>query len=290
LSIQAKTYPIYEPHIASHDNSEQEWGEKTILLVEDSEATIIQMKEMLVSQGYQVLIAQNGEEALNQIASKTPDAMILDLMMPQVDGFEVLKRIRENPETSQVPVIILTAKFVTKEELAFLKHNHVHQLIQKGDINKKQLLNILSKMIFSDKTDPVKPEKKPVPTFPQGDPVILVVEDNPDNMLTIKALLDGYGKILEATDGLKGIELALNQVPNLILMDIAIPEMNGIDVLRKMRENEQLKHVSIIAVSASAMKGDKEHFIACGFDDYISKPIDNQIFEKIITNALGIKS
>lgn len=288
-SLQENDYPIFESINSRLDKTEQKWEEKTILLVEDSEAAIVQMNEILSSKGYQVLTAQNGEEALNQIALKTPDAMILDLMMPEVDGFEVLKRIRENPETAHVPVIILTAKFVTKAELAFLKHNHVYQLIQKGDINKNQLLNILSQMIFTGNSDPIKQEKKPAPFFSNGEPVILVVEDNADNMLTIKALLDGYGKILEASDGLQGIEMALNQPPNLILMDIAIPEMNGIEVLRKMRETEQLKDVCIIAVSASAMKGDREHFMACGFDDYISKPIDNQIFEQIISSALGIK-
>lgn len=282
-------HPIYVSGDSRHDKKEHKWGEKTILLVEDSEAAIIQMKEMLSSQGYQVLIAQNGGQALDQIALKTPDAMILDLMMPEVDGFEVLRRIRENEVTAQLPVIILTAKYVTKEELAFLKHNHIHQLIQKGDISKDQLLKALSKMIFNEKADIIIPENKQIIPHQDGQPVILVVEDNPDNMLTIKALLHGYGNILEATDGLKGIKLALEHVPNLILMDIAIPEMNGIEVLRRMRETEQLKNVSIIAVSASAMKGDKEHFIACGFDDYISKPIDYQIFEQIITNALGIK-
>lgn len=289
-SRQEDAYPIFEPIVPFGDESEQKWGEKTIMLVEDSEAAIIQMKEMLASQGYQVMVAQNGEQALNQVALKTPDAMILDLMMPEVDGFEVLRRIRENEETAQLPVIILTAKFVTKEELAFLKHNHIYQLIQKGDINKDQLLKALSKMVFKEKSGPIKTEKRAVPTFTNREPIILVVEDNPDNMLTIKALLDGFGEILEATDGLKGIEMALEHVPNLILMDIAIPEMNGIEVLRLMRETKQLKNVCIIAVSASAMKGDKEHFIACGFDDYISKPIDSQIFEQIITNALGIKS
>ncbi len=282
-------HPIYVSGDSRHDKKEHKWGEKTILLVEDSEAAIIQMKEMLSSQGYQVLIAQNGGQALDQIALKTPDALILDLMMPEVDGFEVLRRIRENEVTAQLPVIILTAKYVTKEELAFLKHNHIHQLIQKGDISKDQLLKALSEMIFSEKADNKIPEKKQIIPHQDGDPVILVVEDNPDNMLTIKALLSGYGTILEAIDGLKGIELALEHVPNLILMDIAIPEMNGIEVLRKMRETELLKNVCIIAVSASAMKGDKEHFISCGFDDYISKPIDHQIFEQIITNALGIK-
>jgi signal transduction histidine kinase/DNA-binding response OmpR family regulator/HAMP domain-containing protein len=265
-------------------------GGKEILIVEDSEAAIIQMKEMLTSEGFNITVAQNGKEALEQIAHKIPDAMILDLMMPEVDGFEVLKKIREKEETSKLPVLILTAKFVTKEELKFLKHNHVHQLIQKGDINKTQLLTALSVMISSGIPQVPEQIKRTAPPPNTNNSVILVIEDNPDNMLTIKALLNSNYKIIEAYDGLKGIELAKENRPNLILMDIALPEMNGIEVLNELRKIDYLDSVRIIAVSASAMKGDREHFIACGFDDYISKPIDNKIFDQIITKELGIIS
>jgi CheY-like chemotaxis protein len=132
--------------------------------------------------------------------------------------------------------------------------------------------------------------KRTAPPPNTNNSVILVIEDNPDNMLTIKALLNSNYKIIEAYDGLKGIELAKENRPNLILMDIALPEMNGIEVLNELRKIDYLDSVRIIAVSASAMKGDREHFIACGFDDYISKPIDNKIFDQIITKELGIIS
>lgn len=286
----ASSYPIHQP-ISRHEvaNEAQIEG-KNILLVEDSEAAIVQMKEMLSSQGYQISVAHNGNEAFEQIALKIPDAMILDLMMPEVDGFEVLKRIREKEETSHLPVIILTAKYVTREELSFLKHNHVQQLIQKGDINKKQLLDIVTRMIFLKPEDTESKEEKQEPIQRTGTPVILVVEDNPDNMMTIKALLEGYGQVLEAMDGISGIELALLHQPSLILMDIALPLMNGIETLKEMRKSEFLRDIPIVAVSASAMKGDREHFISCGFNDYISKPIDHQIFNQVIINTLGQKN
>ena len=286
----ATSYPIHQP-ISRHEvaNEAQIEG-KNILLVEDSEAAIVQMKEMLSSQGYHISVAHNGNEAFEQIALKIPDAMILDLMMPEADGFEVLKRIREKEETSHLPVIILTAKYVTREELAFLKHNHVQQLIQKGDINKKQLLDIVTRMIFRKPENTILEEEKQEPFQRNGTPVILVVEDNPDNMLTIKALLEGYGQVLEAIDGISGIELALLHQPSLILMDIALPGMNGIETLQEMRKSEFLRDVPIVAVSASAMKGDREHFISCGFNDYISKPIDHQIFNQIIINTIGQKN
>ena len=270
--------------------SDTERAEKTILLVEDSEAIRIQMCDMLNSHGYVVAMAQNGSEALEQIAKRIPDALILDLMMPEVDGFEVLRRIRDKKETSHLPVVILTAKYITKEDLTFLKHNNVHQLIQKGDINKSQLLEIVSKMLFPGNSIPVLQMAQKKETQPADLPRILVVEDNGDNMVTIKALLDGIGEIIEANDGKQGIKLALQHLPDLVLMDIALPDSNGNEVLHRMKKEKALLHIPVIAVTASAMKGNREQFIADGFDDYISKPIDHAVFVKIVKEALGYKS
>jgi CheY-like chemotaxis protein len=99
--------------------------------------------------------------------------------------------------------------------------------------------------------------KKPVRQTITGKPLVLVVEDNPDNMLTIMALLAGSCDIIEADDGLKGVEMARKHRPHLILMDIALPGMNGIDALAEIRLDSFLKEIPIIAVSASAMKSDK---------------------------------
>jgi signal transduction histidine kinase/CheY-like chemotaxis protein len=125
----------------------------TILLVEDSEPAIIQLNNILESKGHNILIARNGEEALEIISDTVPDAMILDLMMPGVDGFQVLKSIREEDRTASVPVLILTAKHITKEELSFLKRNNIHQLIQKGDVNPKDLLSTIDRMIYGTTED-----------------------------------------------------------------------------------------------------------------------------------------
>jgi len=119
----------------------------SILLVEDSEPAVIQMTDILKTHGYRIQVARNGREALAQIEDTLPDAMILDLMMPEVDGFEVLKQIRSSERTATIPVLILTAKHVTREELSFLKGNGIHQLIQKGDVSKIQLLRAVAQMV-----------------------------------------------------------------------------------------------------------------------------------------------
>jgi len=261
--------------------------DKFILLVEDSDAAIIQMNDILSLRGYKVISARNGKEAFEQIELKTPDALILDLMMPGIDGFEVLRLIREQEKTAHLPVIILTAKYMTKEELSFLKHNGIHQLIQKGDINKEQLLEAVAGMVSPGVTE-VKPAYKKAVRV-SGTPVVLVIEDNMDNMLTIKALLHKKCTIIEAEDGNSGIDLAKQHKPHLILMDVALPGMNGIDALHELQKDEHLHNIPVIAVSASAMKGDKENFIALGFDGYISKPIDNDSFIKEICKWIQIE-
>ena len=121
--------------------------DKTILIVEDSEPAVIQLKEILSNEGVRVRIATNGIEALSEINNEIPDAVILDLMMPELDGFEVLSNIRNVLGNDKLPVLILTAKHITKEELNFLKGNNIYQLIQKGDINKSDLLKHINNML-----------------------------------------------------------------------------------------------------------------------------------------------
>jgi signal transduction histidine kinase/CheY-like chemotaxis protein/HAMP domain-containing protein len=125
---------------------------KKILLIEDSEPALIQLKEILGHEGYQVITAENGLQGLKRIKEDDPDGIILDLMMPEMDGFEVLKTIRSDPHTKLLPVLILSAKHISKEELSFLKGNNIHQLIQKGDISKYDLLNAIQSMVFSSKS------------------------------------------------------------------------------------------------------------------------------------------
>ncbi len=261
-------------------------SDKTILLVEDTEPMIIQMRDILETQGYNIMVARDGGEALELIAKKVPDAMILDLMMPNIDGFEVLKIIREEEKTSSLPVIILTAKYVNKKELSFLKQNGVHQLIQKGSINKDQLLGEIAQMLFPAESKQKPQEKKPARKVISGEPKILIMEDNPDNMIAIKALLPDNCQIIEAENGKIGMKLVQKHKPHLVLMDIAMPEMNGIDTLAEMKKHSASKDIPVIAVSASAMEGDRDILMNSGFDAYISKPIDNLKFEQTIKEFL----
>jgi signal transduction histidine kinase/CheY-like chemotaxis protein len=261
-------------------------GGDTILVVEDNEPAIIQLTDILQAEGYRVQAARNGKEALAQIAATLPAAAILDLMMPEVDGFQVLKAIRAEERTAQLPVLILTAKVVTKEELSFLRGNHIQQLIQKGDINKAGLLAAVARMVAPAQAEPVQPPaRRRHPNHP-GKPVVLVVEDNPDNLRTAKALLSDHYCVLEAGDGRTGLEQARAHPPDIILTDIALPVMDGFEALAAIRADELLREIPVIAVTASAMKGNREEILARGFDGYLSKPIDHEALKELMREFL----
>lgn len=268
---------------------------KRILLVEDNEVAIIQVERLLEGEGYTVSVARGGEEALEYIKHKIPDGIILDLMMPKVDGFEVLQRIRGAKATANIPVLVLTAKDLTPDDFKKLSGNNVQHLIHKGDVDQSTLLS-KTKLMLGEKpgtTTGVSDKEKKVALkiakrklskvkSKKITPTILVVEDNPDNMITIKAVLQNRYNMLEATEGEEGLKTALTELPDLVLLDMALPKMDGFEVVRKIRNDKSAASIPVIALTAHAMKGDRERIIEAGCDDYIPKPIDGEsILKKI---------
>ena len=265
-------------------SGDHDFSDKLILLVEDNESAIIQIGDLVEDMGFQLKIAHNAGEAFNVIDDMIPDAMILDLMMPGVDGFKVLETLRNAEPTAHIPVLILTAKHITKEELKFLKRNNIHQLIQKGDVKRVELQNAIRNMLYPEK---VKHEELPKKSQPvEGKPVVLVVEDNPDNMITVKALLEDNYTVLEAVNAHECIEMALKYFPNLVLMDIALPDISGIEAFKQIKRMPQLQNIPVIALTASAMTHDREAILSHGFEAYVAKPIIAKEFFKVIQEVL----
>jgi len=278
-SIQTGTSPESE----KSDNKE-----RRILIVEDSEPAIIQLSEILNEKGYILNVARSGIEAFDIVKDYKPDGIVLDLMMPGMDGFEVLEKIRGNSDISGIPVLILTAKILTRDELKKLTQNNIHQLIQKGDISKNDLLSSISRM-FINKPPATKSEEitSEVVCEKAGKHLILLVEDNQDNVLAIRALIDNKYDLEVATDGPSGVSKAKEFLPDLILLDISLPIIDGFKVFDEIRKEKKLKNIPIIAVTASVMKGNREEMLKFGFDNYISKPVDNVIFNEMLTKYLN---
>jgi CheY-like chemotaxis protein len=183
-------------------------------------------------------------------------------------------------------VLILTAKHVTREELSFLKGSHIHQLIQKGDIGGNELLAAVERMVRPQPDGAVTLAGGRRSRGRSGKPVVLVVEDNPDNLRAARALLEQTCELFEATDGRAGVEQARRHRPDLILMDLSMPVMDGFAALVELRADEALCDIPVVAVTASAMKGDREEILAHGFDGYLSKPIDAELLHKVMREVL----
>lgn len=119
-------------------------------------------------------------------------------------------------------------------------------------------------------------------------PTVVVVEDNPDNRLLVQAILDDLYEIIEFESGIAALDGLFDATPDVVLLDISLPEMDGSEVLRRMKQDERLASIPVIALTAHAMAGDRERFLGEGFDDYVTKPIvDDTVLLDAIARQLA---
>jgi CheY-like chemotaxis protein/signal transduction histidine kinase/methyl-accepting chemotaxis protein len=257
-------------------------GQPLILVVEDNETAALQVKTALEDNGYAVTIATGGEEALENVKRVVPDGVVLDLMMPGLDGFQVLETIRSTPWSEHLPVLILTAKELTSHDRSRLKNQQVKQLIQKGSVDREQLVAAVREMIEPAIIEPAKLKVKQ-----ERNRTVLVVEDNPDNLLTVTSTLAQENcTIITAGDGKQAVKMVQEENPGLVLMDMQLPEMSGMEAVRRIKANPELTGIPIVALTANAMKGDREKTLAAGCDDYLSKPFDPVELQEMVRKWL----
>lgn len=263
-----------------------------ILLVEDNPIAREQVKELLTATGFLVDVATDGEEGLAVTRDHLPDGMILDLMMPKVDGFQVLETIRSTPETKKLPVLVLTAKDLTAAERASLSYNNVNQLIQKGNLDRTRLIAAVRRLVGMEEPAIAKTRdvKKTAPRIipREGSALsVLIVDDHADSLATTSAILndllgDMKLELFEACNGKEALAVAKAERPDLILMDIQMPIMGGMEATREIKEEKSLQNTVVIALTATAMLGDREEILAGGCDDYLSKPVEPGVLGDMI--------
>ena len=121
--------------------------------------------------------------------------------------------------------------------------------------------------------------------------VIAIVEDNPDNRLLLHAILDELYELAEYETGAAALEAFRHSRPDVVLLDISLPGIDGVEVLSRIRADEQLRHLPVIALTAHAMAGEREKYLSAGFDDYVSKPIvDERVLLRAIARYVGAGS
>jgi CheY-like chemotaxis protein/two-component sensor histidine kinase len=241
-----------------------------VLLVDDDDVVRRGVRQALQPIGWKVTEAENGHVAVEALATALPDVIILDLMMPKMDGFELLDELRRRPDWQDIPVVVITAKDLTSEDRKRL-NGAVERIIQKSDRDEmlRQLTREISKCV---KLQMVRAGMK-----------ILYVEDNDDNVYMLKNRLSRAGfSVVVATDGAQGIAMATSEQPDLILMDLTLPDIRGEEATQRIKADPATKQIPVIALTAHAMAGDREKALAAGCDDFDTKPVEmSRLLEKI---------
>ncbi len=225
-----------------------------ILVVDDEAVHRLAVGEILRRAGHHVVEAADGLIATEIATTQRFDWVLMDIRMPRLDGIQATEALRQIDPASKIVVI---SAFVDGAVRSRLEQLGVHRIMSKP-IQPEKILETVS--------SPLKTERPPR---------VLYIEDNPENLLLVRRILERQGfEMLAAQSGLEGLELASDSQPDLILLDINLPEMDGYALATRLKNIESLRNTPVVAVTANVMAGDKERTLIAGCDGYIEKPID----------------
>ena len=255
---------------------------RRLLVVDDDEAQRRSIVELVGGDGdVEIVAVGSSEEALQALDEEPPfDCMVLDLKLPKMTGFDLLERVKSDERSRSMPVIVYTGKELTRREETKLKR-YAETIVVKDARSPERLLDETS--LFLHRVESKLPESKRrmleqlhnVDALFLGKKV-LIVDDDVRNVFALTSALEANGmEVLFAENGREGIEtLRANPDVDLVLMDVMMPELDGYETTQAIRELPEFERLPIIALTAKAMKGDRERSIAAGASDYITKPVD----------------
>lgn len=275
--------PISEENIVKAFSKIEKAIEKNVrrlLVVEDSELQHEGIRELFSEKGVVITAVHSGEEALQVLRTQVHDCIILDLTLPDMSGFELLEKIHGNDEYDSAPVIIYTGKDLTREEESKLR-KYADRIILKTERSSERLLNEASLFLhWLESTMPAKPKAAPGAIEHRDDVFtdkkLLLVDDDMRNIYALSAQLEEFGfDITIANNGKEALQaLEDNPAMDIVLMDIMMPEMDGYEAMTLIREQGRFQKLPILALTAKAMKDDRNKCLEAGANDYCSKPID----------------
>jgi HAMP domain-containing protein/CheY-like chemotaxis protein len=253
---------------------------KQLLVVEDDPVQSQAITELIGDGDVQTTTVSSGEGALQSLQDAAYDCVVLDLRLPGMSGFELIERIKSDPRHRRLPVIVYTGRELTEEDKGRLE-GLAQTVIIKDVTTMERLLDETA--LFLHRVEANLPERKQrvlrrlAKTDPQlAERHVLVVDDDLRNIFALTSLLEGHKMHVQyAENGRRALsKLEENPSIDVVLMDIMMPEMDGYEALRKIRERPQWKDLPVIALTAKAMKGDREKCLEAGASDYITKPVD----------------
>ncbi|MBK7106874.1 MAG: response regulator [Ignavibacteriae bacterium] len=251
----------------------------TVLCVDDDQPTLKLVQQAVQTAGFNVIAEYRPELVLDLIIDKDLDLAIVDLDMPKLNGFDLIKQIKSHGKFDKLPIIIYTGKEDYQQDLQKIDGMFV-DLLDKKSTSLNELENAISAMINNiEETKSIEEVKEK-----SDSPTILMAEDYKHSQIIVTRLLkkSGFENVIVVENGEEALNICKKEKIDLILMDMQMPVMNGFEATQKIREIEEYVDTPIIALTAFAMKGDREKCLEAGATDYIPKPIDSKEFiEKV---------
>jgi HAMP domain-containing protein/CheY-like chemotaxis protein/signal transduction histidine kinase len=255
---------------------------KRLLVVEDNPAEQLSIRELLGHEDIDVVVATTGREALGALQVQPYDCVVLDLRLPDMTGFEVLEELRDTSALGDMPIVVFTGKELSPEEDARL-HELARSVVVKGVESPERLLDETALFLHRVIADLPQQKQNMLDRLHRSDDAlvgkkVLVVDDDVRNIFALSSVLERRGmSVLTAGTGKAAIE-TLASVPDvsIVLMDIMMPEMDGYETMQVIRQNASFRRLPIIALTAKAMKGDREKCLEAGASEYLAKPVNTE--------------
>jgi HAMP domain-containing protein/CheY-like chemotaxis protein len=255
---------------------------KRLLIVEDNAAEQMGIRELLNHDDIEIVTTDTGGGALSMLRECPCDCVVLDLRLPDMSGFEVLESIRNDDSLSGVPIVVFTGRELSVEEDMDL-HEMARSIVVKGVESPERLLDETSLFLHRVITELPAEKQRMLEKLNSSDEDLigrtaLLVDDDARNIFALSSVLERRGmKVLTATTGREAVALAeSNPEIAVVLMDIMMPQMDGYQTIGVIRENPLFRRLPIIALTAKAMKGDREKCLEAGASDYLAKPVNTE--------------
>jgi HAMP domain-containing protein/CheY-like chemotaxis protein/signal transduction histidine kinase len=255
---------------------------KRLLVIEDDDIERESIVELVAHDDLEVAAVGSGAEALNILSSGEFDCCVVDLRLPDMSGFELLERMQADTRLRNVPVVVFTGKVLSVEEEERLKR--VAKSIVLKDVQSPERLFDETALFLHRVVSELPEQKRDLLDRLHGSNdvlrqrKVLVVDDDARNIFALTTVLENHDmEVISATNGRQAIDL-IRETPDLsvVLMDIMMPEMDGYETMREIRQQSEFRTLPILALTAKAMKGDREKCLQAGASDYIAKPVNTE--------------
>jgi CheY-like chemotaxis protein len=261
--------------MSRHAQARSDGAQPLVLAIDDDPVVASVLRSVLAPAGFRVETVGLGRDGIDIAQRSQPALIIVDLLLPDISGFEVLDALATDPRTSALPVIALTAATLSPTDRQRIE-KRVLSLAQKGDFTRDSVL------LAVQRATGAAPARRH-----EGGPTILVVDDHDLNRELIRTMLERKGyRVLQADSGDEGTEVARRERPSLILLDLAMPGKDGFATARELKGDSELGTTPLVAVTALAMRGDEARAREAGFDAYVTKPVDRHVLEETIERLL----